>query len=213
MSKIFFSTSIKGGVGKTALAALIADTIQLYAPGEALRCFSPCATELQEYVDEGIGVEECKLDTVAEIGKAVESVGDAWGVFDFVPSSHRRVLEIAQDVIAVYPHVHFLYNAGNETLLSSEVFARLATIQDNVTMCYVQPERNGKPLDYMIPSLKSWHGDSLAVPCLGRGYGHVDMMNKRSIPHIQRLFIQTWKHQAITAIRDHFNINAEAKEV
>lgn len=201
MSKIFFSTSIKGGVGKTALAALVADTIQLYAPGEALRCFSPCATELQEYVDEGIGVEECKLDTVAEIGKAVESVGDAWGVFDFVPSSHRRVLELAPDIIAAYPHVHILYNVGDESLLPVDTLAMLADIKENVTMCYVRPEFGDT-----FASLLAWHGDTLGIPRLIRTVGYVDMMNKRSIPLAQRLIIQGWKHKAINIIRDHFYV-------
>lgn len=213
MSKIFFSTSIKGGVGKTALAALAADTVQLYAPGEPLRCFSPCAEELYEYVDEGIEVEEHKLDTVRNIGKAVESVGDDWGVFDFVPSSHRRVLELAPDIIAAYPHVHILYNVGDEVLLRTDTIAMLTEMKDNVTMCYVEPGPGSKPVKQMVPSLGAWHGDTLGIPRLNRAFGHVEMMNRRSIPLAQRLVIQTWKHKAITAIRDHFNICPEPQEV
>ena len=215
MNRIFFSTSIKGGVGKTALAALVADAIQLYAPEEPLRCFSPRAQELYEYVDEGIGVEERKLDTVGEIGAAVESVGDGWGVFDFVPASHRRVLELAPDIIAAYPHVHILYNVGDETLLPAETIAMLAGLKENATMCYVEPEPCDKPLEYMVPSLTAWHGDVLGIPRLNRAFGHVEMMNKRSIPLAQRLVIQNWKHRAINTIRDHFDIQPEttAKEV
>ena len=213
MSRIFFSTSIKGGVGKTALAALVADTIQLYAPGDNLRCFSPRAEELTEYVDNGVGVEGRNLDTIGAIGAAVESVGDDWGVFDFVPSSHRRVLELAPDIIAAYPHVHILYNVGDETLLPAETIAMLAGIKENVTMCYVEPEPCEKPLKFMIPSLAAWHGDVLGIPRLNRVFGHVEMMNKRSIPLAQRMVIQNWKHRAISSIRDHFNIHSEVTEV
>lgn len=210
MNRIFFSTSIKGGVGKTALAALMADTINLYAPGDALRCISPRASELQQYVDEGIGVQEYKLDTAAQIGSAVESVGDDWGVFDFVPSSHRRVLELAPDILAAYPRVHILFNVGDESLIDGETIAMLSEHRDNVTMCYVEPEPSNLPLTRLISSLASWHGDTLAIPRLPLVTGHVEMMNKRSIPQVQRLLIQNWKHKAISAIRDHFNIQKEA---
>lgn len=212
MSKIFFSASIKGGVGKTTLAALVADAIQLYAPGEPLRCFSPRIIELQQYVDEGIFVKESALNAVDVIGETVESVGDSWGVFDFTPGPDRRVLELAPDIVAAYPHVHFLYNVGNERACIDAI-RELSGISDNVTMCYVERELADLPLEQVISSLAEWGGDTLAIPRLARAAGHVEMMNKRSIPQVQRLLIQSWKHRAINAIRDHFNIKPEAKEV
>jgi hypothetical protein len=207
MSKVFFSTSIKGGVGKTVLAALVADAIHLYAPTDPLRCFSSRADELYEYVDEGIRVEGVQLDTAAAIGEAVESVGeDDWAVFDFVPGPNRRVLQLAPDLVAVYPQIHILYNVGNENLVSHETFTMLQTMEDRVTVCYVQPETSDMTLHQMVPSLAAWQGDTLEIPRLSRSAGHVGLMNKRSIPQVQRLLIQTWKHRAINAIRDHFDL-------